>query len=512
MKRLIKILGLPFFMLMCLLPAGCDEFCDGLLSQEPETMVSDVNFRRTEDDVAAMTAQLHARLRNCFRRVEARAYRDRGLPFDFKGYLWANISRNELEKSWTLTSSVLDWRNEYGVIAVANQIIDNIHRAGLPADRRDYYLGQAYVVRAWMYFYILRTWGDAPLVLKSFDKEAHGRAPWREIAGKVMSDLREAAVMLPPAGELKDKGGAKVMSKQVASRGTAWALLVHVCAWTAALNDEPELRREALRAADEVIGGGEYALVGSPAEVCSTVLQGNSQEGIFELDFYDIEGEENLAGSTLALFCETWPVVPIYTSATPRMNLRLSFEAVDRLYPDAGDLRRKEYFYELDSTRDFPEAVNQNSAYIWKFRRLKFHESGWLAGLPRILDQNEILVRLPDILLLRAELRELEGDIAGAIADLNTVRKRAGARPYSPAEGSLKRAIFMERLRELFCEGIQTYFFDALRTGYYKEVLDGRFRTVADRDALYLPVGVNAFYFNPVMRQNAYWARNGFAI
>lgn len=100
-----------------------------------------------------------------------------------------------------------------------------------------------------------------------------------------MSDLREAAVMLPPAGELKDKGGAKVMSKQVASRGTAWALLVHVCAWTAALNDEPELRREALRAADEVIGGGEYALVGSPAEVCSTVLQGNSQEGIFELDF-----------------------------------------------------------------------------------------------------------------------------------------------------------------------------------------------------------------------------------
>lgn len=65
MKRLIKILGLPVFMLMCLLPAGCDEFCDGLLSQEPETMVSDVNFWRTEDDVAAMTAQLHARLRNC---------------------------------------------------------------------------------------------------------------------------------------------------------------------------------------------------------------------------------------------------------------------------------------------------------------------------------------------------------------------------------------------------------------------------------------------------------------
>lgn len=144
---------------------------------------------------------------------------------------------------------------------------------------------------------------------------------------------------------------------------------------------KPELRREALRAADEVIGGGEYALVGSPAEVCSTVLQGNSQEGIFELDFYDIEGEENLAGSTLALFCETWPVVPIYTSATPRMNLRLSFEAVDRLYPDAVDLRRKEYFYELDSTRDFPEAVSQNSAYIWKFRRLKFHESGLAGGV-----------------------------------------------------------------------------------------------------------------------------------
>ena len=52
---------------------------------------------------------------------------------------------------------------------------------------------------------------------------------------------------------------------------------------------------------------------------------------------------------------------------------------------------------------------------------------------------------MADIILLRAEVKAKTGDTLGAIADLNTIRDRAGAPLYSSAEGDLQEAIAKER-------------------------------------------------------------------
>lgn len=49
-------------------------------------------------------------------------------------------------------------------------------------------------------------------------------------------------------------------------------------------------------------------------------------------------------------------------------------------------------------------------------------------------------------------MRAKSGDIPGAIADLNVIRKRAGAKEYTPDE-NLEEAIALERDKELFLEG-----------------------------------------------------------
>ena len=79
-----------------------------------------------------------------------------------------------------------------------------------------------------MYFYILRVWGDAPLILNSEDTGEIGRTAWQEIAAQCITDLQEAAKLLPHADAQEDANGETLTSKQIASQGTAHAILAHL--------------------------------------------------------------------------------------------------------------------------------------------------------------------------------------------------------------------------------------------------------------------------------------------
>ena len=184
------------------------------------------------------------------------------------------------------------------------------------------------------------------------------------------------------------------------------------------------------------------------------------------------------------------------------------------MYPDITDQRRNEYFYKLDSMATVPTSTTQGGAYIQKWRHVIKYNGGSMDGRIQAYEDNEILIRLADIILLRAELYAKTGNATGAIKDLNTIRSRAGAAEYSAAEGDLTEAIAQERDRELFLEsGIRYY--DIVRNRTFREKLLGDFQTLTDQDvqdgALYLPVGLYAFNNNTLMTQTPYWKRNGFA-
>ena len=185
------------------------------------------------------------------------------------------------------------------------------------------------------------------------------------------------------------------------------------------------------------------------------------------------------------------------------------------MFPDLNDKRREEYFYKLDSMAQEKTSITQGAAYIYKFRRAFLHESGSQIGKIRGYDLNEILIRLADIYLLRAEMRARTNDAAGAISDLNVIRKRAGAKEYTSDE-NLEEAIALERDKELFLEGICTRYFDIVRNRTFREKLRGKFKTLSDQDvkdgALFFPISFYSFQNNTKMTQNIYWKRNGFSI
>lgn len=434
-------------------------------------------------------------------------YRERGLLCDYQmPQMWGALSKNDLAAIWTPTNPGITWNREYRVIAQANLILDNIHRVSITQDRYNFYLGQALAIRAYVYFYIAKTWGDAPLILHSETTGTIARTAWQEIMQQAISDLRQAATILPSADALKDAKGVTITSKQYFSRQSAQAVLAHAYAWVAALNNEPDLNTEAIRMADSVIYSNVYQLANTIKEVCDIVMTGNSAEGILELDFHSHPEEYRTTGSCFPGAMQKFPIEPLATPQSARPYLRTSNPLVYALYPDKTDQRRKEYFYELDSMSTLPVSITKNAAYLQKWRSILKHTSGTLAGRIKGYSTNEILIRLADIILIRAELRAKTGNTDGAISDLNTIRRRAHASDYSATE-NLSAAIQHERDRELLFEaGIRYY--DYVRNKTYNE-LPGNFATLTEADvaagALYFPVGRNAFNDNTLMKQTLYW-------
>ena len=136
MKKLLYIILLLFPL------ASCDDLFKDFLTEEPETLVTNTNFWKTEKDVESAMNELHSMFREWAGSVTVRLYRDRGLQFDYLGLTWRNISDNELQKDMNINSLTLNWLDEYRTIGLCNFILGNIHRAKIPGERANYYKGK----------------------------------------------------------------------------------------------------------------------------------------------------------------------------------------------------------------------------------------------------------------------------------------------------------------------------------------------------------------------------------
>ena len=96
------------------------------------------------------------------------------------------------------------WYNYYRVIKQANAVIkftpQVLEAGGISAEKADDVMGQAYCLRAFTYFWIIRIWGDAPLVtapyLDSNDSFDLPKAAVADIVEQIHSDLENASNMI----------------------------------------------------------------------------------------------------------------------------------------------------------------------------------------------------------------------------------------------------------------------------------------------------------------------------
>jgi len=469
------------FIFIAFLIASCD------LNYEPLDAYSDITEGVTEDsikvdfrDKAAVLAHMQT-LHNLFKNGQEHWYLDMLLLAEshsdnaYAGSPNAETTPFEVNSiEGSNTNLKRDWNGHMGNIAQANKLIENIDEVNDPAlteAEKNQFKAEAKILRAMIYFDMVRIWGNVPLVTKQagditsetivdvypayFPPQADALTIYQQIE----QDLLEGLEYAPE----NDPGNKTQFSKSVAR-----ALLAKVYA-------EKPLRDydKVIQYADELTADG-FELVDDYNDLFGVVLTDpsqppsnenraieakarNTKETIYEAQFFP--GNTNWVTWMFGRPLEDWNFYFTWLKwITPSRDLIRTFQS------EPGDKRFEEtiVFYECEWNVYYPA---ENYAFMYKTR------SGY---------NSIIKLRYADILLLKAEALIAKGDLTGAAEIINQTRRRAGLynlpASATASEEAITEAYLKERRLELAMEGQR--WFDLVRLGKVEEVMNA----VYDKD------------------------------
>lgn len=500
--------------------------CESMLDISPRNSVTFKNVYQNEYELEIGILSVEGSFRTNIGSTNVRDVINRGCFSDYHPRYDLALLRDNAKLY------IKDWNHIYDVIAAANVPLPYIDKLDMPQIRKDFYTGCILFTKALCYFELIRKWGDCVVVYDEVAIDPIPKQSWVKVADYAIGMAEEAVRLLPEFSDVKDSNGNKVIYKSRPSKGAANALLAHLCAWKAGCKyfappqeagyDDRVLWEKAEKACTALIESGIYALAATPEEVCTETLVGGDKESIYETVFKGFDNELYGGGHSpfcLGNFYQSYPIIPGKGKGDiKKVDYHVKNETVRELFPtrieggkSVTDLRRDAYFHDFEAMEQEDVKITGGYAYPRKWRNVRVGTSGWQTGKFINFDQNRIWWRLADIILLRAECRIRLGNNAGAVEDLNTVRRRAHAAPYRSSEygGDLRYAVFKEREKELLMEGQRYY--DVVRNGYSATELYGGFRNLSLQDmidgAFFNGIGSEEFRNNPLARQNTFWLK-----
>lgn len=294
------------------------------------------------------------------------------------------------------------WTYGYSQLFQINQVIEGLKGSPvLGTDFKNQLMGEALTWRAFMYFYLVNFYGDVPLVLSTdIDKTAHmARTPKAQVWKQIETDLSTAASLLNAAYPSADR--ARI------NQFTAKALLTRVYLFEKKWS-------EAEQTATAVLQSSDYEL--NPD--LNTVFTKDSKEIIWQIA--NTTGISTYGSNFLA----PDGVLPAYI---------LYNTMVEAFEP--GDQRRIDWVLEATVS-------GKNYDYVYKYKDR--------AGTG---DEYNVMLRLAEVYLIRAEARAEQNKMSGSLEDLNVIRHRAGLEALAGLDqGSLLLAIQQEYKVEMFGE------------------------------------------------------------
>lgn len=415
--------------------------CKKIIEQVPENTIYREGFWQSELDANGGLAGAYASLRNVLNSSNRHYYYGdipAGIFDSFKGDTFLpGVANGNFVNSYQ--DDLLDWRPFYKVSANANLVIEKVPT--IPAEKfeegeagRNRIVGEALFIRALTYFYLVRVWGDCVYVT-SVEKDAQtepnlAKTDKNIVLDGCIKDLKQAVEML----EFGYDDAAKVAVR--ANRGSAYALLAHIYAWRHQYD-------QTILAANEVINNGEYELL--PIEETIGLFKGKSSESIFEIEFDSQTSEGNANGVAEHL------LVRPYLEATDAYFIKEEF-LTDVFGSETATDKRYDLYFEKSSNQKF---------FCKKYREVLYKDLANLGDLR--CDDNIVIFRLSDIILLRAEAYVATKQFDKGRDDVNEIRDRAGLGVTPATDDQLMRTVFLERSKELVCEGHR--YWDMIRLG-----------------------------------------------
>lgn len=481
--------------------------CDDYLDLRPEDGIVRDEFWKTKEDIQAAVAGMYSSL---LKSPPVNSVPTGGTDFTISEYLFmfgelrgdmispagfASSEQRDITTSNILPSNDLtSWHAFYKVINFCNTIIDLAPTVmdsdpTLSKKQLNNYLSEALAIRAYMYFTLARTFKDVPLkltaTLSDTDNFQIPTSSQNAVFEQVIKDLAlaEEYAVTDYGNDASNKGRITVYAIN--------AMQTDVYLWM-------EKYTEALTAANKVIDSGKFQLISS-SWFTKVFAQGNSTEGIFELQF----SKTNLN--------------PFYDMFFSRAEFTASGTVLEDIFG-------------LDLTNPTNRDVRGERASlvpgtneIYKFTGLNSEDRKALSDC----DTHWFVYRYADVLLMKAEaLTELnKGDEALAIIENIRSLRRAidltAQHPSPTSKNDIIDYLLAERAREFAFEGKR--WFDVLRNAkrnnYARiELLTNIALTNApadqqqsilaklkDPNSHYLPINIYELYTNKALIQNPFY-------
>ncbi|MEO7983168.1 MAG: RagB/SusD family nutrient uptake outer membrane protein [Bacteroidota bacterium] len=381
---------------------------------------------------------------------------------DFQAATASTTSDEFKDNGLTIGNSVASglWSQPYSLIYHANAVIEGLNKSkSVSAAKSAQLVGEAKFLRAFFYFYLVNYFGDVPLVTNT-DFLVNTSLPRTKsdiVYDAIIQDLLDAQAALsdnyPQTERIR------------ANKGAATALLARVYLYRSQW-DKAETESA------KVIADAKYVLQTN----INNVFLRTSTEAIWQLQAINT----STAGPINTW--EAYSIIPINATTAPGYvmypNFISSFES----------LTDKRY---VNWLKAYTPTVGPTVYYPYKYKV----RTGTVTEYAMVL-------RKAEQYLIRAEARAQLNNLAGAKADIDEIRIRAGLPVLAAGltRDQLLLAVEKERKLELFTEWGHRWF-DLIRTGRAIPVL-GAFKTGVSTNDLVYPIPLDAMLTNNNLVQN----------
>lgn len=467
-------------LISCLGLSSCD-----VLDVTPVSIISSDSFWKSSSDADAYLTGIYNRVRSLYN--TSYYAEDRGDAFKA-----GEIGPVSMAWSHKVTeSNAPSYRSAYTIIHHTNLLFYQLDNLKISDEKNKARIqAQCHVLRALTYFFLVRSWGDVPLVVAptlSDEVELQPRTPKKQIMEYILTDLDEALQLFPEEG---------YNNKNYISKPAAYAVKADALMWNAkVLKSGAADLNEAIRCIQKVEESGVRLL----PDYAAVFDNNNKKNDEIIFSFYfdrDETGNLSIALNTTSRTDNLSMAVNLSDAATSPNNSRHVYAPSDKLremyLKNPGDLRYASAMIDLVDAAGKLILTQQN-----KFRGKQYTDD-------RFFDDDLVMYRWGGLLLLRAEAYAALEQIDNALKDLDAVRNRAGLPAYdgSREKNKVEKEICDERGRELFLEGKR--WFDLMRfhaggtIDIYQEVpnLNDKAGT-----PLYLPINYNDMVLNECLVQ-----------
>lgn len=398
------------------------------------------------------------------------------------------------------------WNGPYSLIAQANLVLQKV--PGItPMDeaQKKRILGEARFLRAWAYFYLVRLYGDVPLITEPVNASSPNLLPGRtskdSVYALIVSDLTSAEASGLPYKDATGRVSLGAVKSELAE--------VYLTMAGQPLNKGAAYYKLAADKAWEVISSGNFSLFTNYNDLHS-VAQENKGEHIFQLQYLSGVADNPNQGVLLPNFKGVSAYGTEIGSTVPTRQFYNSYEAGDKRTVD-----RQGFFYTSYYDEGSGPLKELSAPYIFKHFDVIANGTLGVKGTATS-SLNWMNIRYAQVLLTYAEAQnEVSGGLNLAARDaLAAIRTRAGLSTPLLAtftQASFREAVWRERWHELSYEGIT--WFDMLRTrkayveatNSFDNFIGHKFpdngATLAEKNLL-LPLPVAEMQNNPNLRPN----------